>query len=595
MKTYLPSFLCKSIISTLFLITSFCAVQAADHNIFPEKVTEFTATWDSSTGYVTISMKAPTNSMESLGSGNGEPLPYLTKVVLSRNYNYGDYIEIHTFENPQPGETLTFVDESVEAGLYQYRAVAYMDDYASYPEWYEIQVGQFPVDINDAVATCNKGQAPVTIIFTAPSLDTEGQPLKELVKIEVMRYSNDDYSYHLIGTIENPVPGSQCTYEDYDVVVGESYSYRLVPYASAGSAYGTLVDVIVGLDAPVAPANVVAECNDNDVTITWKAPTVGQTNGYINPEELTYTILRSTSGSEYDAELLESDITVNQYVDKTSFDKETKCVYYVRAVNAQGESVGAASNAVVLGPPALLAYNESFDSLTEYGAYTTDHPGWIFSSSETVCAWFINDVVELEDRNITTESASGGMAFAMYGTYSAYEQDDYMTTGWISVADEPVCSLSLKYYAFVGCNSYLAIEITTDGETFTEVARLRYEDMQQEGWMRFDAALSECYPADTELIKVRLHAHKGTVAMPIIVDDIKIVDAPNSVDAIETSTHRVWVNNGVLCVDTEANTPVAIYSTTGTLVCATNGNTEVALSKGVYLVKVGNSVRKVIL
>ena len=73
---------------------------AADHNIWPERVTDFTTEWDSSTGYVTVKLTAPTNSMTSMGSGNGDPLPYLTKILLSRNLNYGDYVEVHTFENP---------------------------------------------------------------------------------------------------------------------------------------------------------------------------------------------------------------------------------------------------------------------------------------------------------------------------------------------------------------------------------------------------------------------------------------------------------------------------------------------------------------
>lgn len=595
MKTTLLSALHRSIICTVFLITSLCAAQAADHNIFPEKVTDFTATWDGSTGFVTLTLTAPTNSMESLGSGNGDPLPYLTRIVISRNYNYGDYTEIHVFDNPQPGETLTFVDESADGGLYQYRAVAYMDDYASYPEWVEILVGQLPVDINDAVATCNKGEAPVIIMFTAPSLDTEGNPLKKLVKIEVLRYNNETFSYQLIGTIEQPEPGSKCTYEDYDVISGNNYSYRLVPYASAGNAYGTLVDVVVGYDAPVAPANVVAEVRNNEVIITWTAPTVGQTNGYIDPAELTYSVLRSNTGSEYDAELLASNITATTYVDQLTYDVETKCVYYVEAANEQGESVGAASNPIVLGPPSTLAYNETFDTMTEYGAYTTDHAGWLYTSSETVCAWFINDVVELEDRSITTEDKTGGLAFAMYGIYSAYEQDDYMTTGWISVANEPICSMSLNYYAFVGCNSYLAIEVTTDDETFTEAGRISYEDMQQEGWERYDVMLSDFYPMDSELIKVRLHAHKGTTSMPIIVDNIEIIDAPTSIDATQASSCRVWALNGTLYIDTDNNTPVAVYSTTGSLVYTTTGDAQVALNNGIYIVKVGGEVRKVIL
>ena len=518
--------LLKGIKALVFIVLSGLFVlpmNAADHNIWPERVTDMQTTWDSESECVTVTMTAPTHSMTSMGDGNGDPLPYLTKVVLSRNVNYGEYNEIYVFENPTPGEVLTYVDESAIAGLFQYKAVAYIDDYASYPEWSEILVGQIPADINDAYATCNKGEAPVTLIFTAPAKDASGEELKKLEKVEVCRYNHDTYEYELIGTMTEVYPGVMCTYDDADVVAGESYSYKLIPHTAAGHAYGTIVDVKVGLDAPVSPTNVSAEIlPDGGVMILWMAPTKGQTNGYINPEEIVYTISRSATGSEYDADVLASRISDWYYVDETKYTDEAQLVYYVRAINGQGESVGGASNPIVVGNPSTLPYYETFDSMTDYGVVTSDHAGWMYSSSETSCAWYINNVVELEDRNIETRDGSGGMAFAMYGPYNEYERDDYMTSGMIALDGVDVFTIAFDYYAFVGSNSTLTIEVSADGAEYEEVGVVEYEGMPQEGWNRYAGLVKLYEDKRVKNIQVRLHAHKGLMSQPIIIDNFMV-------------------------------------------------------------------------
>ncbi len=525
----MKNYLLKNLVTLIVVfVVAFNSVpsRAADHNIWPERVTEMTSVWDSATGYVTVTMTAPTNSMTSLGSGNGEPLPYLTKVVLSRNLNYGEYEDIYVFENPTPGDVLTYVDESAVVGLYQYKAVAYVDDYASYPEWSEITVGQFPVDINDAHATCNKGEAPVTLSFTAPYLDTDGNPLISLKRIEVSRYDLDSQGYKVIGNIENPYPGTMCTFDDADVVSGESYTYRLTPYTQAGHAYGTMIIVMVGLDIPLAPNDVRAEeIYEGNKAISWRMSEWGQTNGYIDVETVTYTIMTSTTGSIYDAEELVSNLKYYEtyYVDETAYIDEDLLTYYVIACNEQGESDATASNPIAVGQPSIMPYVETFDSVNDLGFVTSDHPGWMYSSSETTCAWFVDDAVEMEDRSIETQSGEGGLAFAMYGHYNDLEQDDYMTTGKIALDYADVYTLGVDYYAFMGSNSTLAIEVSADGGEFEEIGKITNDGVPQERWCRYTQIVEQYdYDKKARNIQVRLHAHKGTMSQPIVIDNFVV-------------------------------------------------------------------------
>ena len=673
MKKYLPLFVAK-LCAVVLLFGSVSQSAYADNDIWPERVTDFTTSWDSSTGYVTVQLTAPTNSMTSLGSGNGEALTYLTKIVLSRNLNYGDYVEVHVFENPAPGEQLTFVDTTVGEGLYQYKAVAYVDDYASYPEWSEIEIGQKPVDINDAYATCDKGNAPVTIFFTAPLYDTNGDVLMAIEKIEVSRYSYDTYAYEVIGSIANPAPGGACSFTDSDVVSGESYSYRLVVYTTAGNSYGTVVNVMVGLDTPLEPLNVQARVGSNAVYITWEAPQKGQTNGYIDVSELRYTVLRSATGSEYDAETLAEDWAQIEYADTEVFEKEIKFTYYVRATNAQGESIGAPSNEVVVGPPSTLPFIETFDSTTSYSVPTTDYPGWTFATTETACAWYISEEAILEERTIAPESKMGGLAYAQYGCYNDLTQDDYMTSGKIDLSGAYDPILKFRYYAFAGFNSTLAIEISKNGGAFEQAGIIDYDGMPQEGWESYVMSLNSYLTSDVDYIQVRLHAHKGTYACPVIIDNFVISDMPlvenvsydsenyllswsapvseyldvtgyviglngtklaelpanvteydysrfaeeyflafaiiavyegaywsdnvtvdlTSVADVELAHANVYVADGTLHVEAIDGELIEVYSLEAQRIVVAQGSVAVELPQGVYIVKVGDKVRKVV-
>ena len=673
MKKYLPLFVAK-LCAVVLLLGSVSQSAYADNDIWPERVTDFTTSWDSSTGYVTVQLTAPTNSMTSLGSGNGEALTYLTKIVLSRNLNYGDYVEVHVFENPAPGEQLTFVDTTVGEGLYQYKAVAYVDDYASYPEWSEIEIGQKPVDINDAYATCDKGNAPVTIFFTAPLYDTNGDVLMAIEKIEVSRYSYDTYAYEVIGSIANPAPGEACSFTDNDVVSGESYSYRLVVYTTAGNSYGTVVNVMVGLDTPLEPLNVQARVGSNAVYITWEAPQKGQTNGYIDVSELRYTVLRSATGSEYDAETLAEDWAQIEYADTEVFEKEIKFTYYVRATNAQGESIGAPSNEVVVGPPSTLPFIETFDSTTSYSVPTTDYPGWTFATTETACAWYISEEAILEERTIAPESKMGGLAYAQYGCYNDLTQDDYMTSGKIDLSGAYDPILKFRYYAFAGFNSTLAIEISKNGGAFEQAGIIDYDGMPQEGWESYVMSLNSYLTSDVDYIQVRLHAHKGTYACPVIIDNFVISDMPlvenvsydsenyllswsapvseyldvtgyviglngtklaelpanvteydysrfaeeyflafaiiavyegaywsdnvtvdlTSVADVELAHANVYVADGTLHVEAIDGELIEVYSLEAQRIVVAQGSVAVELPQGVYIVKVGDKVRKVV-
>lgn len=84
----------------------------------PDAVTEFTVTPGAGgTLNATVKFNAPDKDI------NGDGVSTLTKVVITRSDS-----EVKTYDNPAPGETLTFIDENPVNGFNTYTVTAYNED-----------------------------------------------------------------------------------------------------------------------------------------------------------------------------------------------------------------------------------------------------------------------------------------------------------------------------------------------------------------------------------------------------------------------------------------------------------------------------------
>jgi hypothetical protein len=263
----------------------------------------------------------------------------------------------------------------------------------------------------------------------------------------------------------------------------------------------------------------------------------------------------------------------------------------------------------------------------------------------------------------------------MYGNYNDLQQDDYMTSAQISLGNNDIFVVALDYYAFTGSNSTLTLSVSPDGAPFENIGHIMYEGMPQEGWSS-EAFIVDAYAGKrVKNIQLRLQAHKGTMAQPVIIDNIVVSellpvenlrydyenglilwDAPanfsanitgyvvslnginmatlspevtqydfsnfkdesmlmfgvtveyegkylsqpaildlTSVEQTKITPLQVNVVSGVMHIATQEDTPVSVYSVDGTIVLSATGSVSRPLPSGLYIVKAGRDIVKVVI
>lgn len=566
--------------------------------VYPSSVTDFTAHYNKRIPSITLSMVAPTLSHASLGDVRSQPLDYISSVRVLRSIGWGsDYTLIHQFDNPTPGQTLTFDDlDLTTGGEYFYKALVYIDSRCDYGEYTEsIMVGQIPADVHSVNLSSNHGQAPVTITFTAPDTDSEGDPLTSLQKIVITRYDSDSFAWNEIATLTTDlVPGQTYTLTDPTVQSGMTYSYRIVAHGSAGNSYGTTAEIFVGIDTPERPANLVATVTPQGyVHLTWDLPPAGVNGGFIDTSAMTYTVQRGNGYSDYDATPIATNITDRSFTDTTVYPDEVAVKYFVKATADGLTGFSAISNLVVVGPASTLPYEENFDQIVS-GNLQPQHTTWAMTSSEPSSVWAFAEMAYFIMEGQVLPYSGQGLAYAYYGPYSSAEREDYLTSGRINVegADNP--QLSVQVYGVPGYDTALNISVSEDDGPWRLLRSLDYHTaFTQQGWLNVTEPLG--VSASTRTVRLRFNAHKGPYSCSTAIDHIRVTDASSAIPVVSTDAQPTITVTDHTVTITDCNGPVMIVNAAGQTVYSAQGACSASLPKGVYIVKAEGKVKKIVI
>lgn len=232
-----------------------------------------------------------------------------------------------------------------------------------------------PAAVTDLTLTPDPdGKKSVDVSFTAPTLDTEGNAVKPLTKAEVYVaetlvktltdiVAGQKYSVHLSGEVSQG-------YNDFTVFI----------YNESGKGLPAKGTVFVGTDIPGKPQNVHMEANDNSLFISWDAPTIGANGGYINPADLTYSLVRQADRVEVynGAQTQGYDYDINWY------GEQEQVTYGIFAINSTGWGPGAPSHTYISGDAYLMPFEETFGP-------SSDSHIWLLGYTETPSASINND------------------------------------------------------------------------------------------------------------------------------------------------------------------------------------------------------------
>lgn len=249
-----------------------------------------------------------------------------------------------------------------------------------------------PAAVSDITADFPEGALTGTVSFKAPDTLFDGTPATGELQYSILHGSTTLAS-------GSTGYGQSAT---ADVTVGQPGIYGLTVTVSneAGSSPPQSLELYIGKDSPAMP-QVTASYSDGMMHVRWTAVTESKNGGYLDPDAITYRVVRrpsmvvsaqSTSATQIDERVDEPDMLSEHW-------------YTVEAMWEGGTSGEAESNKVVLGairPP----YSNGLNTPESLNYWTIldlngDDKTWAYQSSEGTVAIGFNKTLPMDDWLIT--------------------------------------------------------------------------------------------------------------------------------------------------------------------------------------------------
>ena len=321
---------------------------------------------------------------------------------------------------------------------------------------------------NLSVTPGANGALEALVTFNAPATAINETPLTSLDKVEI--WVNGE----LAKTIDKPAPGAKIS-ETVATAQGNN-TFMVKAYNENGQGLESKAKAYTGVVVPDVVTDVTAKITEQGtVHLSWKAPTKGQDGiGYINPEALTYTIIRN------DSSIIGYQISGTECTDDlSSFEVGDQRIvsYQVFASSAAGMSYGMGSNGIVLGEGFHdLPYVESFPS-----AMMVNTPWGIASTTETSW-WTTKD-------GIVVASYDGDDGQAVFMPKGPGESS-MIYTGRFNFSKTVNPTISIWYYN-VQSDNKIDVCWTDNYGDFHPLGTIKYNESEPEGWLQFKASLKD--------------------------------------------------------------------------------------------------------
>lgn len=359
------------------------------------------------------------------------------------------------------------------------------------------------------------GLNKVTVSGTLPSVNAAGNPVGTIQKVEI------SCDRDLVATVtEGLQPGAQFSYVHENAPAGQ-HTYTAVVYADGARGREVSASVFVGPNTPSQiPWMGVGEFTPGDVTIRWRAPETDTDGNQLNPDLVTYKVVRYEvmEGSMFYEEDIEGadNITGTEFVHHAiDADKgQMFTAYGVIAKTVAGRSQAAKTPLFPVGTPYAAPFRESFAA----GQSATIFRSETIAYSNITPSW---DALSDAGTNITSYDADGG-----YLAMSALSSGDcarfYSGKIDISQLAEPVLSFYVyNYYNGKNAEDLNELEVyVSDGSQFTLRKDLIVSDLAAEGWNRVTVDLA-AYKGKTVQVAFEAVTRNYTVTA---IDCIEITD-----------------------------------------------------------------------
>ncbi len=268
------------------------------------------------------------------------------------------------------------------------------------------------------------------VTFTLPEISFDhtalAAPLSAIITIDGVEH-----------TVTDLAPGQ--TFEDESTSLSSGNSHIVTVTCLKGDlkSLPAQIEPYAGTDTPAAVTDIRIEASSRGdrAIISWTAPTTGASGGYINPERLTYTVIRRP-----EKKTIATNITDTQFIDE--LDRSMSLTQYeIKAVIDGVESESTYSGSMLLGTAYPIPYLETFDTNSNFLTYT------------------------VIDNNHDANDTDGGTWYwnqanfnVMYYTNLA-QADDYLITPTLDLSSDKIYKLQFHAYGYSGGDCHFTVNL----------------------------------------------------------------------------------------------------------------------------------------
>jgi hypothetical protein len=437
--------------------------------------------------------------------------------------------------------TVTFVAESTDfyrIGFHHrttgnpYFNFLYIDDISLE----EVTSQAAPAAVTDLIVTPGEqGALSATITLRTPKQTIDEQPLTQLDKVDLYRDGQ------LLHSFASPAIDAELTYNDTEGLSNGSHTYKAIAVNSKGSSSPTETTTYIGIDVPGPVENLhfAYDYDTHKATVTWDAPSIGAHGGYVDANNLRYSLRKypmspgkTITGpisathfeEEFDIDWLtaaaeeryrEAEETYGIPVAHTIvIDGQGLTYYFVKAISDIGEGAEATSESRIIGEPYALPFAESFaDAMPSHF--------WYKPVTALRNRWY-----EMADNRFSQDGDKGFIAYTVSvieGNDTNIEETAIAHTGRLDLSKATTPVISLYYFIPYTMRYPLSIKVSGDGQNFTTIGTIDTSDETMTGrYVRAIVPLtgisnpSSCY--------VGLESTLTSSSELIYVDNITIYD-----------------------------------------------------------------------
>ena len=399
-----------------------------------------------------------------------------------------------------------------------------------------------PAAVADLAAVpASDGSNKVALSFTTPTKSQDGTTLNSLSAVEIFRNSE----ITPVKKFDNPTVGAKIEWTDENAPAGE-VTYRVIASNESGRGIEATVNTFVGFDKPLAASDLKLVINDdNDLVLTWKAPTKTVSGQDINANNLSYTIVRS------DGVTMATKMKGTSFTDTSlAGETEQKMIYYqISTYYGDKEGDLVIGDYVIIGESMQLPFKESF------AGKSLENTPWVISrlTGHTDMRWSLQSQGTTPDA--TAQDGDGGFA-----SFVAYGQDsgimERMTSPKIDLfsANHPV----LKFYIYTlnsnNIGETLTVQISNNDQDFHTLKELTLKD-NSEGWKEVSIEIPRKYCTESAMISFLGRTSRG---FNIHIDNIRIENGDG--DLPEYDLEAVSLDVPALVPDQDAKVVLTVYN-----------------------------------